>query len=292
MRLVLATDGSEGATLATRAAVDLSRATGAKLYVAHAWRFVPPCADYPRAKWEDYAYLYEREARKVLGALVDEIEDTGGTVTGARLLKKAPIDAILDLCEELDPDLLVMGGRSPESARRISDGSVSEGVVHHTHCPVLVVRGGNEAWPPTRVVVGDDGSEDAKRAGELALSIGRIFGADCVLVRAHRSPPEPIGGWSAADRLRLYEALSRQEENLTERAKEYGKVVASSPAVKVIEGDAAAAILGVARGDHAQGTLVAVGSRGFGMIGRRRLGSVSSRVLGSAGGSVVVYPHH
>ena len=38
---------------------------GAKLYVAHAWRFVPPYADYPRVMWEDYAYLYEREARTV-----------------------------------------------------------------------------------------------------------------------------------------------------------------------------------------------------------------------------------
>lgn len=121
---------------------------------------------------------------------------------------------------------------------------------------------------PTTLLLATDGSEGATLAARAAVDLTRATGA------------------------KLDEALVKQERAFKKRAREFEKILGGSPAVKVIEGDAAAAILGVAGGDHAQGTLVAVGSRGFGMIGRRRLGSVSSRVLGSAGGSVVVYPHH
>lgn len=290
-RIVLATDGSEDAALATRAAVDLSNRTGAQLYVAHAWRFVPPYAGYPRVMWDDYAYLYERQARRVLETQVDAIEGMGGAVTEPRLLKNPPIEAILDLCEGLEPDLLVMGSRGLGPVRRILVGSVSEGVIHHSRWPVLVVRGGNGAWPPRRVVVGDDGSEFAEKTGELAASIGKLFGADGVLVRAYRDPPEPVGGWSAEDRRKLDEVLCRQEEALKERAKVLEEVLGNHPGIKVLEGDAAAAILDVAEAGDERKTLVGVGSRGLGVTKRALLGSVSTKVLRAANGPVLVCPH-
>lgn len=291
-RIVLATDGSEDAVLATRAAVDLSNRTGAELYVAHAWRFVPPNAGYPRVMWDDYAYLYERQARRVLETQVDAIEGMGGVVMEPRLLKNPPIEAILDLCEGLEPDLLVMGSRGLGPIRRLLVGSISEGIVHHARWPVLVVRGGNEAWPPRRVVVGDDGSEFAEKAGELAASIGMLFGADGVLVRAYRDPPEPIGGWSAEDRRKLDDVLFRQEEALKERAKVLEEVLGNHPGIKVLEGDAAAAILEVAEPGDERKTLVGVGSHGSGVIKRALLGSVSTKVLRAARGPVLICPHH
>ena len=41
-KILLATDGSEDAALATRAAADLSSTTGSELYVVHAWQFIAP----------------------------------------------------------------------------------------------------------------------------------------------------------------------------------------------------------------------------------------------------------
>ena len=46
-KILLATDGSEDAALATRAAADLSIRTGSELYVVHAWRFVAPILPIP-----------------------------------------------------------------------------------------------------------------------------------------------------------------------------------------------------------------------------------------------------
>src|SRR3712207_1239096 len=111
-RIVLATDGTEDAVLATRAAVDLSNGMGAELYVAHAWRFVHPYAGYPRVMWDDYTHLYEREARRLLESQLEMVEGIGGTVAESRLLKSPPIHAILDLCVEIEPDHLAKIGRA------------------------------------------------------------------------------------------------------------------------------------------------------------------------------------
>ena len=112
-RLLLATDGSEDAVLAARVATDLSRRTGARLHVAHAWYHLVKGLTYPTLVWADYSDLYEREARKILETQVDEIEAADCAVAQSHLLHGRPIDAILDLCEELRPGLVVMG-RRPE----------------------------------------------------------------------------------------------------------------------------------------------------------------------------------
>ena len=203
-KILLATDSSDYAKLAARAATDLAKKTGAKLYVAHAWH--PVQHGYPTMAGAEYYYLYEREARRTLDSYVDEIEASYGVDVEPRLLKGAPIDAILDLSEKIEPVLVVLGSRGLGRVGRHLMGSVSGGVVHHSRFPVLVLRGGQEAWPPGAVIVGDDGSKAAEGAAELAASIGGLFGAGVESVRAYRHPPEPVGGWSAEDRRHLDEA--------------------------------------------------------------------------------------
>ena len=287
-RVLLATDGSKDAMLATRVATDLSRRTGAQIHVAHAWRHHAQGFGYPTVVWTDYSYIYEREARRLLEAQVDSIE-SAGVVAEPHLLNGPPIDAILDLCDELRPGLVIMGSRGLGPVGRIFVGSVSEGVVHHARCPVLVARGGYEAWPPERVVSGDDGSETAGLAAEMAAGIGGLFGTEEVLVRAYRDPPEPIGGWSAEGRRRLDEARSREQVDLNERAEVLGRTIGSIPASRVIDADATLALLLVAEEGDERKTLLAVGSRGLGLMGRARLGSVSTNVLRAATGPVLIY---
>src|SRR3712207_8025711 len=69
-KILLATDGSEDAGLALRAAVDLRARAGSELHVVHAWRTLP---EDPRPDAE----RYERGAREVLLGQLEEIEATG-----------------------------------------------------------------------------------------------------------------------------------------------------------------------------------------------------------------------
>ena len=289
-RILLATDGSSDADLAARAATDLARKTGAELHVAHAWHHNVQGFGYPAIVWTDYSYLYEREARKMLASQVDAIEAAGVTVAEPHLLQGRTIDVLLDLCEELQPGLLVMGSRGLGPVGRLVVGSVSEGVVRHAHVPVLVVRGGEEAWPPLRVISGDDGSEGAGQAAKLASGIAGLYGVGNLLVRAHRNPPEPIGGWSAEDRRRLDEVRAGIERNLEERADVLGRESGQRPETRAMDGDATLALLVAAEdGDEAR-TLISMGSRGLGVIGRARLGSVSTNILRVARGPVLICP--
>jgi nucleotide-binding universal stress UspA family protein len=182
-----------------------------------------------------------------------------------------------------------MGSRGLGPVGRLLVGSVSEGVVHHARCPVLVLRGGDEAWPPKRVVAGDDGSEGARRAAELAGGIAALFKAQEVLVRARRNPPEPIGGWSAQDRRRFDEARSKELEALNERAEAIEGTVGRHPNTRVVDSDATLALLEVAEEGDEGSTLMALGSRGLGTLGRVRLGSVSTNVLRAARGPVLIH---
>jgi nucleotide-binding universal stress UspA family protein len=289
-KILLATDGSSDAELAARVAADLAHETNAELHVAHAWHHNVQGFGYPAMAWTDYSYLYEREARKMLATQVDAIEAAGGVVAEPHLLQGRTIDVLLDLCEELQPGLLVMGSRGLGPIGRLVVGSVSEGVVHHARVPVLVVRGGDAAWPPGRVISGDDGSEGAGRAAEMAAGIARLYSAGDLLVRAHRNPPEPIGGWSAEDRLRLDEARAGIERSLDERADALGRTEGRRPETRAMDGDATLALLVAAEEGDELRTLISVGSRGLGVIGRARLGSVSTNILRVAMGPVLICP--
>ena len=289
-KLLLATDGSEDAALATRAAADLSSTTGSELYVVHAWQFMAPYSAYPSEMLKDFRRLNEQEAQELVTRQVARIEDMGGNVTGALLRQGPPIDEILSLTRELHPGLVVIGSRGLGSVGSLLVGSVSEGVVHHAPCPVLIVRGGQKAWPPQRIVIGDDSSDPATKAGELGAVLAKLFGTGTILVRAYEPPPEPIGGWGAQDRIKLDEARLQKERALEMRARALEAIGESRPESRLIETDPTLALLLVAEEKEEEKTIIAVGSRGLGAAKRLMLGSVSTKVLRAARGPVLICP--
>ena len=270
---MLATDGSEDAALAARAAVDLSKKLGSELHVVHVWHDVrtPHFHSLVRAK-------LEREAQEVLDKQVDLIEGIGGVVAEAHLRVGRTVDEILDLSEEIEAGLLVVGSRGLGGVKRLLMGSVSEGIVHHARRPVLVTRGGEAAWPPVRGVVGDDSSEDARKAAELAAGIGKLFGAQVLLVRVYPDCLDDEALWQAERDLEG--RASKLEDILGHRPQTKIKATASGPAVAILE---------TAQVEEGP-TLIAIGSRGLGPIGRVRLGSVSTKVVRAAPGPVLVHP--
>ena len=288
-KILLATDGSEDAELAARVAADLTKRTAAELHLSHAWRPLPYYA-YPSLVPEEYHPPYEEGAKRLLDEQVSRIERAGATVTESHLVMGRPAEAIVDLGEEIEAGLIVVGSRGHGPVGRLVMGSVSEGVVHHAPCPVLVVRGGEEAWPPQRIVIGDDGSGPARRAGELAAAFAKLVGAEVTLVQAYENPPEPIGGWSAQDRRELDEVLSRERQALQERAEELVAIAGTRPGIRLIETEPTLAMLMVAEQGVEESTLIAVGSRGHGAAKRTILGSVSTKVLRVARGPVLVCP--
>jgi nucleotide-binding universal stress UspA family protein len=141
-RILLATDGSEEAELATRAAVALAEGTGSELHVVHV-TLIPITLPYPEVlDWREDLEYVEGKARELLDEQVKKVEDAGGTVARVHLRKGQPAEEIIALAEELGANLIVVGNRHRGRIRRALAGSVSDWVVRHARCPVLVVGAG------------------------------------------------------------------------------------------------------------------------------------------------------
>jgi hypothetical protein len=73
-----------------------------------------------------------------------EIEDAGVGVAKSHLTVGHPAEEIVAYAQDEGAGLIVMGSRGKGGIRRSLTGRVSDSVVRHAHCPVLVVRHENE----------------------------------------------------------------------------------------------------------------------------------------------------
>jgi nucleotide-binding universal stress UspA family protein len=285
-KILLATDGSQDAALATRAAVDLAARTGSELHVVHVWEALPPYAHPSIAVATDAAF-YEREAQNLLFEQLDGLEAAGVEVAGAHLERGPAAEKIADLADRLGVGLIVLGSRGLGTVKRLLLGSVSEGAVRLAPCPVLVMRGGHEAWPPRSIVVGEDLSEEARRAAGIAATIGSLYGVPVLLVLVYPMILETIQeqsmpAWTVDDEVRF-----RAWEHLHVLAGRLERECGQRPRVSTAKGDPPGVILAAADEEGAP-SLVVVGSRGLGAVKRLVLGSVSTAVLRAARGPVLI----
>ena len=167
-RILLATDGSPEAASAARMAITLSRCLGGELHVVYVG--VAPSA-YAAAEseildyefWKELREIAQNEASQSVEEEVRKIEDAGGKVEMGHVAVGHPESEILRIAEETGADLVVVGSRGLGPLKRALMGSVSESVVRHAHCSVLVVRGqGRDGdYLPGRVLLALDGSKGA-----------------------------------------------------------------------------------------------------------------------------------
>src|ERR687886_2580339 len=139
-KILLATDGSESAAPATRAAADLSAATGSEIELVYIGKDISTPAAYndPSSKDAEAA----RKARELLDGVAKEIEEDGGRVVESHVVPgKKPAEEIVKLTREQDIGLVVVGSRGLGRLQYAIQGSVSSTVVREADCPVLVIRG-------------------------------------------------------------------------------------------------------------------------------------------------------
>ena len=144
--IVVGTDGSETANEAVRQATELAKAVGAKVNLVSAFQ---PVGNQrlreERTQVPDDAQWMVNEREDVDATLRDardRAKDAGVEVeTFSR--QGDPADAILDVAEEQGADLIIVGSHGYNRWERLLLGSVSDSVIHHAPCSVLVVRNYN-----------------------------------------------------------------------------------------------------------------------------------------------------
>jgi nucleotide-binding universal stress UspA family protein len=141
--IAVAVDGSAPAERALESAVDLAKLASASLCVLG----VVPA---PMVYSDEGGIILEvlAENRRAFEVHVNESAErarkAGVRAVTTDVREGAIIDQILGFLDEKKPDLLVMGARGLSTTARLLLGSVSDGVLHHANCSVLIVR-----TPPT-----------------------------------------------------------------------------------------------------------------------------------------------
>jgi nucleotide-binding universal stress UspA family protein len=136
--ILLATDGSKEAELALTTAVGLANSTNSELHV------VTVAPGYPSygIRTPEVIDQLRKQAEAVLDEQAKKIRRVGGEVVQEhlRVSVRYRAEQIVQVAEDIGAGLMVMGSRGLGGIRRALIGSVSDSVIRHAHCPVLVVR--------------------------------------------------------------------------------------------------------------------------------------------------------
>ncbi len=139
--ILLATDGSEEAQLASTTAADLAEKTNSELHLITVGSDLPLYELLEHtADFEDVLRENRREIKEMLERQAKRIEQSAGTVKETHLREGRAEEEIVEVAEQIGAGLIVMGSRGHGRLRRALLGSVSAAVARHAHCPVTIVR--------------------------------------------------------------------------------------------------------------------------------------------------------
>jgi nucleotide-binding universal stress UspA family protein len=141
--MVVGTDGSDTASEAVRQATELAERLGAKVHLVSAYE--PVSEGRLREERQqvpgDLQWMVNprEDVNDTLATAAQRFQDAGVQVeTHAR--EGDPADAILDVAEEQEADLIIVGNKGMTGAKRFLLGSVPNKVSHHAPCSVMIIR--------------------------------------------------------------------------------------------------------------------------------------------------------
>lgn len=134
-RIVVAVDGSREGGKTVPAALEIATRFGSTVTVVHV-------REHTKYEGSDVDLGPDVPADELVGDVVRRFRDAGVEAHGV-VRRVAPGDTpaqIVKVAEEADAGLIVMGTRGMTELKSMLLGGVANKVVHHAHCPVLLVR--------------------------------------------------------------------------------------------------------------------------------------------------------
>lgn len=140
-RVLYATDYSEASGLALPEAVGLARTYDAELVVLHVAErlvdVVPVAAGVPPIEMDLEAEPSESARERLEEWAEERLPDD--VSSSLELVDGDAAEMIVEIADEKDADIVVLGTQGHSRVERFLIGSVTEKVLRRAHCPVLVV---------------------------------------------------------------------------------------------------------------------------------------------------------
>ena len=140
MRLLVALDLSEPTQLIVEKAEELAKEMSAQVWVVHNAEPAPDVLEFradPQAARDTLAEKFHREHRQIQ-EIAERLRKQGLDAT-ALLVHGPTVEIILKEAEDLDVDMIIVGSHGRGAVYQLLVGSVSEGILRQSRCPVLVV---------------------------------------------------------------------------------------------------------------------------------------------------------
>lgn len=148
MKIVLATDGSEYSKDAAEETCRMfMHSEKLEINVVSVYDTIYPLSTSPYIIQADFYEQMEQMAKDKADTAASETEDLirqlcpSAVITSTVLAGRSPSQNIIEVAEQWKPALIVVGSHGRGFWGRLTLGSVSDAVVHHAPCSVLVVRG-------------------------------------------------------------------------------------------------------------------------------------------------------
>lgn len=147
MRILFATDGTKQSDAAMEMLERFRLGTADEVRVVSVIDMAVPMAVDIYGGYLPDSAEFERNAREHAGGI---LEATVNHMNGhfgdpkpkisTEVLFGSPESRIVEAAEEFRPDLIVLGSHGYKAWERMLLGSVSDSVLHHVHCSVLIAR--------------------------------------------------------------------------------------------------------------------------------------------------------
>jgi nucleotide-binding universal stress UspA family protein len=140
--MVVATDGSDTAKQVVGEAARVAQRLGSKVHLVTAYtplRAPQVSGGSGNLEVSGRHILGESRADSILIEACAEMRKAGVDAE-SHACTGSPADAILDLVEEIDADVVVVGSKGLSGGRRRLLGSVPNTISHHAQCHVLIIH--------------------------------------------------------------------------------------------------------------------------------------------------------
>jgi len=140
MKLLVAVDLSEATQVIVDKVMEITREYPARVWILHNAEPPPDFVEFkvdPLAARKALAKKFHNEHRQIQ-EIADRLRKAGLEAT-ALLVHGPTVETILKEASELDVDMIVVGSHGRGAMYQLLVGSVSEGILHKSRCPVLVV---------------------------------------------------------------------------------------------------------------------------------------------------------
>ncbi len=141
-RILVPIDGSDYSMRAAKYAIEIAKLQNAEIFCIHIIQKLPYNYESVGSAIEQYIENIKIQARSWFNKITEmaKIEGIRSITTEIFIDVRSITDSIINYASDKSIDIIILGTKGRTGLQRVLLGSVANGVLHHSHCAVLIVR--------------------------------------------------------------------------------------------------------------------------------------------------------